>query len=88
MYESYLDIVVDTAGPDPTLADRAREEFDYVVKVRAEYPRAEVERPSRDARTIVELYGDYYLESEGIDAPDDLMAAFAELADEVDHAPA
>ena len=88
VYESYLDIVVDTAGPDPTLADRAREEFDYVVKVRAEYPRAEVERPSRDARTIVELYGDYYLESEGIDAPDDLMAAFAELADEVDHAPA
>ena len=88
VYESYLDIVVDTAGPDPTLADRAREEFDYVVKVRAEYPRAEVERPSRDARTIVELYGDYYLESEGIDAPDDLIAAFAELADEVDHAPA
>lgn len=88
VYESYLDLVVDTAGPDPSLADRAREEFDYVVKVRAEYPRAEVQRPSRDARTIVELYGDYYLETEGVDAPDELLSAFTELDEEVDHAPA
>jgi exonuclease SbcD len=86
VHEAYLDLVVDTAGPDPSLADRARGEFDFVVKVRAEYPRAEVERPSRDDRTIVELYSDYYLEAEGLDAPDDLLATFRELSDEVDHA--
>ena len=88
VHESYLDLVVDTAGPDPILADRARDEFEYVVKVRADYPRVDVDRPSRDARTIVELYGDYYRDAEGVEAPDELMTAFRELAEEVDHAPA
>ena len=36
---AYLDLTVDTAGPDPGLAERAFAEFDYVVKVRADYPR-------------------------------------------------
>lgn len=88
VHEAYLDLTVQTAGPDPALADRARDEFDFVVKVKAEYPRAEVERPSRDAKTIIELYGDYYLDTEGVEAPEDLVGAFRELADEVDHAPA
>lgn len=87
-HEAYLDLTVHTAGPDPGLADRAREEFDYVVKVKAEYPRVETERPSRDARTIIELYGDYYRDSEGVDAPEELISAFRELADEADHATA
>ena len=88
VHEAYLDLTVQTAGPDPALADRARDEFDFVVKVKAEYPRAEVERPSRDAKTIIELYGDYYLDTEGVEAPEELVGAFRELADEVDHAPA
>ena len=83
VHEAYLDLTVRTAGPDPGLADRAREEFDYVVKVKADYPREESERPSRDARTLVELYGDYYLDAEGVDAPEDLISAFVELAEEV-----
>ncbi len=88
VHEAYLDLTVETAGPDPTLADRAREEFDHVVKVKAEYPRAESERPAREARTIVELYGDYYLEAEGVEPPESLIAAFRELAEGVDDAAA
>ena len=88
VHESYLDLTVQTAGPDPTLAERARDEFDFVVKVKADYPLAEVDRPSRESRTMVELYGDYYLETEGIEAPEELIEAFRELADEVEHAPA
>lgn len=88
VYESYLDLTVETAGPDPGLADRARGEFDYVVKVRAEYPRAEPERPSRDERTLAEHYADYYLATEGVEAPEALLGAFRELLDEVEHATA
>ncbi len=88
VHESYLDLTVETGGPDPGLADRVRDEFEYVVKVKAEYPRAESERPSREARSLFELYGDYYRETEGLEAPEPLLTAFRVLADEVDHAPA
>lgn len=88
VYESYLDLTVHTAGPDPGLADRAREEFDWVVKVRAEYPRAETEARRREARSLPELYADYYLDREGVEAPDGLVAAFTEVLEEVSSAPA
>ena len=88
VYESYLDLTVQTAGPDPELAERARQEFEYVVKVRADYPRAESERPAREARTLEELYGDYYLQTEGVEVPEALTRMFRSLADEVDHATA
>jgi exonuclease SbcD len=88
VYEAFLDLTVETAGPDPGLSDRAREEFDFVVKVRAEYPRAESARPARAERTLVEHYADYYESTEGLQAPEELLGAFRELADEVDHAPA
>lgn len=86
VYESYLDLTVHTAGPDPSLADRARQEFDYLVKVKAEYPRAETERPDRSTRTLAEQYGDYYMEVEGVEAPAELVDSFRLLQDEVEHA--
>jgi len=86
IYESYLDLTVETAGPDPGLADRARDEFEYVVKVKAEYPRAEVERSVRQAMTLAEQYGEYYLGVEGVDAPPGLIEAFSELQAEVEDA--
>jgi len=86
--ESYLDLTVHTAGPDPELAERAQAAFDFVVKVRAEYPRVEPEEPERAARTMAELYADYYLAREGVAAPDELVAAFREVAEEVSAAPA
>ncbi len=86
IYESYLDLTVETAGPDPGLADRARAEFEYLVKVKAEYPRAEVERWVRQARTLAEQYGEYYLGVEGVDAPPGLIEAFSQLQAEVEDA--
>jgi exonuclease SbcD len=79
VYEAYLDLTVETAGPDNGLADRAHQEFDFVVKVRAEYPRAEAERPVRAGRTLGELYGDYYEQREGGNPPEELVAGFTEL---------
>lgn len=86
--DAYLDLTVLTEGPDPGLADRAREHFPYLVKVRAEYAREEVERPSREGKGLADLYGDYYLRTEGVDPPDELVATFRELVEEVAGAPA
>ena len=86
--DSYLDLTVMTDGPDPGLADRARDRFEFLVKVRAEYPRAEIERRSREGRSIVDLYRDYYLADEGVEPPAELVGALRELAEEVLGAPA
>ena len=86
--EAYLDLTVHTAGPDPGLADRARERFPYLVKVRAEYERAEPERRSREGRAIPDLYGDYYLRTEGVEPPEDLLEALRKLLEEEAGAPA
>ncbi|MDJ0663870.1 MAG: exonuclease SbcCD subunit D [Acidimicrobiia bacterium] len=84
--ESYLDLTVTTAGPDPGLVDRARAEFDYLVNVRAEYPRAETDATSRAGQSLDELYGAYYLENEGVVAPPELLAAFREVMEEAGYA--
>ena len=81
--DCYLDLVVTTEGPEPGLADLARERFKYVVKVRAEYPREEQERRAREGRGITDLYGDYYRRQEGVDPPDDLGGALRGLLEEV-----
>lgn len=86
--EAYLDLTVCTGGPDPGLADRARERFPYLVKVRAEYERAEPERRSREGRAIPDLYGDYYLRTEGVEPPEDLLEALRKLMEEEAGAPA
>ena len=84
IYESYLDLTVETAGPDPGLADRAREEFDYLVRVRADYPRPDVIDPGPDvARSLEEQYADYYELREGAPAPDSLLGAFRDVLEEV-----
>jgi exonuclease SbcD len=88
IYESYLDLVVETAGPDPGLADRARAEFDFLVRVRAEYPRAEPAAAARADRTLTELYADFYQEREGAVAPPALVAAYDEVLEEVSGASA
>jgi len=84
--EAYLDLTVTTAGPDPGLIDRAREEFDYLVQVKADYPRAETDQDRRAGRSLDQLYGDFYLEQEGVAAPEELIALFREVMEEVGYA--
>ncbi len=86
--DAYLDLVVDTGGPDPGLADRARAAFDHVVKVQARYERDETERPERAGRPWPELYAEYRLREHGGPPDDALAAAFRAVLDEVEHAPA
>ena len=84
--ESYLDLTVDTAGPDPGLVDRARGEFELLVNVRAEYPRAETDASLRAGKALDELYGDYYEQTEGVRPSSELLAAFREVMEEVGYA--
>lgn len=83
VHDAYLDLTVDTAGPDPGLAERAFDEFDHLVKVRAEYPRVEPEGLSAEHRTLPEQYRDYYVEANEAEPPDELIAAFASVLEEV-----
>ena len=85
VHEAYLDLVVQTAGEDPGLADRAREEFEYLVKVRADYPRPEAEPAPSGALPLDERYA-AYLEREGVEAEPELMAAFRSLMEEAGYA--
>lgn len=84
--DSYVDLTVETAGPDPGLVDRARHEFDFLVHVRAEYPRAELDSAARSGKTLDELYCIYYEELEGVAAPSELLSAFQEVMEEAGYA--
>ncbi len=82
--EAYLDLTVETAGPDPGLADRVREEFDFVVRVQADYPRAPDETATRGTRSLEELFHDYLLERDGTVPDPVLLEAFREVMELVD----
>lgn len=86
--EAYLDLTVETAGPDPGLASRAHDEFEHVVKVRADYPRVAGDRPDPGERTLDALYGGYCTEIDGVAPADDLMVAFRAVMEEAGYAPA
>ena len=87
IHDAYLDLTVDTAGPDPGLAERAFDEFDHLVKVRAEYPRIEEERLPAEHRTLAEHYRDYYVDANEAEPPGELIAAFTSVLEEVSGAP-
>ncbi|MDA0270670.1 MAG: exonuclease SbcCD subunit D [Chloroflexi bacterium] len=79
--EGYLDLVIRTDGPDPSLASRAAEMFRFVVKVRADYPALERRTSARRGRAWRELYGEFHEEKRNVPAPDTLLAAFDEVQD-------
>jgi exonuclease SbcD len=85
--EAYLDLTVETAGPDPALADRVRDEFDFVVKVQADYPRAPDVVQSRLDRSLDELFSDYLVERDGVEPAAELLEAFREVMEVADAAP-
>lgn len=82
VYESYLDLTVKTEGPEPGLADRAREEFPYMAKVKADYPRSKREIPVRTGQPWVDLYEDYYQKDTETKTDPGLLEAFRELEEE------
>lgn len=82
--DSYLDLTVETAGPDPGLADRVRDEFDYVVKVQADYPRAPDQSEDRIHRSLDELFHDYLLDRDGAEPEPALLDAFREVMELAD----
>jgi len=81
--DAFLDVTVDTDGPDPGLVDRAREAFPGMVKVRARYERPAAERAATSGRPLAELYADYHREAHGTDPDPDLLALFTEIESEV-----
>lgn len=88
VYESYLDLTVHTAGPDPGLAERAFAEFDHIVNLRADYPRPDRAHEERGDRTLSQLFATYYAEREEVEAPEALLAAFDEVLEEASRATA
>ena len=85
---AFLDLTVKTSGTDLTLADRARDAFPFLVKVRAWRPEGERrERLVKGHRTWDELYADYYTREHAETAPEELLALFRDVLDEAADAP-
>jgi exonuclease SbcD len=88
--DAFLDLTVKTSGTDTSLAERARETFPFLVKVRAyRAGSGERERVAKAARSWPELYGAYYRqEHPGEEPPDALLALFRDVLEEVGDATA
>lgn len=87
--DAFLDLTVKTSGTDLTLADRAREAFPFLVKVRAWRPEGERrERIVKGHRTWDELYADYYAREHAEAAPVELLTLFRDVLEETADAPA
>lgn len=84
--DAFLDLTVTTDGPQPGLMDTARERFDHVVKVRAEYDRPEATRTVAAGRPLDSVYADYHVEAYGSDPAPDLLELFRTVAEEADRA--
>ena len=81
----FCDLTVTTPGTDTTLAERARETFPFLVKVRAARPAtAAAERLVKGARTWEELYADYYRREHDEDAPPELRTLLRDVLEEAD----
>jgi len=81
---SFLDLTVRTSGTDTSLAERARETFPYLVKVRAQRPEAAThDRLTKGHRSWEELYSIYYRREHEEEPPDQLVALFREVLEEV-----
>lgn len=81
--DAYLDLTVRTKGPDTTLADRARELFPYLVKVRALRPPSEAgSRIAKEGRAWRDLYADFYRREFDDDPPAELLTLFDEVLEE------
>jgi exonuclease SbcD len=81
--DRYVDLTVQTSGTDTTLAERARETFPFLVRVRAQRPAGFDREPvSREHRSTEELYAAYYLREHGEAAPAGLLTLFHDVLEE------
>lgn len=80
--EVWLDLAVDTAGPEPGLADLARERFPSLVKVQAHYERPEAPEQMTEGLPLADLYARFCEVHHGAAPDDELVAAFAEIEEE------
>lgn len=65
----WLDLSVDTDGPEPGLADLARERFPHLVKVQAVYERPEAPERSVEGLPLADLYRAFHIQAHGGPAP-------------------
>jgi exonuclease SbcD len=87
--DSYLDLAVQTTATDGTLAQRARDTFPFLVKVRA--LRSDVQPRDRLVKghhSWAELYVDYFRAEHAEEPPDDLLALLRDVLEEAADAPA
>ncbi len=87
LQEAFLELAVRTTGPDPGLADRARQAFPFLVKVRAEYDRPQDRRAARRDAPWDALYADYFRRAHQAEPSAELLAAFRDVLDQAGHAP-
>lgn len=86
--ETYLDLTVETDGPDPGLADRAARAFPHLVKVRVDYEELGEAEPVRTDLPWDELYRDYFRRVHKVEPTEELLAAFRDIHATVNDAPA
>ncbi|HVF08397.1 MAG TPA: exonuclease SbcCD subunit D [Actinomycetota bacterium] len=87
--DAFLDLTVSTSGTDLTLADRARETFPFVVKVRALRPEGERrDRLVKGHRSWHDLYAEYYTREHAEPPPEALLALLRDVLEEAVDAPA
>ena len=87
--DAFLDLTVRTTATDFTLADRARDAFPFLVKVRAWRPEGERrERLEKGHRRWDELYADYVAGEHGESASEELLTLFRSVLEEADDATA
>lgn len=83
LQDAYLDLVVRAPATDATLAQRARDAFPYLVKVRAKRADAEPrERLVKGHRSWSDLYAEYYRSEHQEEPPEDLLALWRDVMDE------
>ena len=82
--DAILAVDVVTEGPAPGIAEQVRDILgDDVLYVRADYPRAGSSVSAREGMRLDELYAAFVEKRYEQNAPDELIAAFRELQEEV-----
>jgi exonuclease SbcD len=81
--ECYLDLTVRTSGVDTGLADRARDTFPFLVRVRAHRPEADAaKRLVKERREWDVLYEEFYRRSFDEPAPAELVRELRSVLEE------